>query len=189
MTDPIAGAHPIPMAGCAGSTGMHRLLLTSAAIAATLTLAACGSSSSSTGTPAAARSDTVSIQNVNGVGRVLVDSSGMALYTPNQEAHGKIACVGSCTSEWQPLEPGSGKPTAATGAGDVGVVKRPDGGRQVTLDGMPLYTFVQDSPGQITGDGFQDNFGGTSFTWHVVLAGGSKGTGTGAAGSSGSYGY
>ena len=80
-------------------------------------------------------------------------------------------------------------PQAAMGAGNVGVVKRPDGTRQVTLDGMPLYTFVQDSPGQITGDGFQDKFGGMSFTWHVVLAGGSKGTGTTAAGSSGSYGY
>jgi predicted lipoprotein with Yx(FWY)xxD motif len=169
---------------------MHRLL-TCAAVAATLTLAACGgnSNSSSNQTPAAAKSDTVGIQQVNGVGRVLVDSSGMALYTPNQEAHGKIVCVASCTSEWQPVNVGKAKPTAAMGAGNVGVVKRPDGARQVTLDGMPLYTFVQDSPGQITGDGFQDKFGGTSFTWHVVLAGGSKGTGTGAAGSSGSYGY
>lgn len=168
---------------------MHRLLLTCAAVAATLTLAACGGNSTGSGTPAAAKSDTVGIQNVNGVGRVLVDSMGMALYTPNQEAHGKIVCVASCTSEWQPVNPGKGKPTAAAGAGNVGVVKRPDGARQVTLKGMPLYTFVQDSPGQITGDGFQDKFGGTPFTWHVVLAGGSKGTGTGGASSSGSYGY
>ena len=170
---------------------MPRLLLTCAAVAATLTLAACGGdgNSNGSGSPAAAKSDTIGIQNVNGVGRVLVDSMGMALYTPNQEAHGKIVCVASCTSEWQPVDVGNGKPTAAMGAGDVGVVKRPDGARQVTLDGMPLYTFVQDSPGQITGDGFQDKFGGTSFTWHVVLAGGSKGTGTGAASSSGSYGY
>jgi predicted lipoprotein with Yx(FWY)xxD motif len=167
---------------------MHRLLLTCAAVAATLILAACGGNSNGN-QPAAAKSDTVGIQKVNGVGRVLVDSSGMALYTPNQEANGKIACMASCTSIWQPVDLGTGKPTAAMGAGTVGVVKRPDGSRQVTLDGMPLYTFVQDSPGQITGDGFQDKFGGTSFTWHVVLAGGSKGTGTGAASSSGSYGY
>jgi predicted lipoprotein with Yx(FWY)xxD motif len=169
---------------------MKRLLLSAAAVAATLTLAACGGNSNSNQMPgAAATSDTVGIQNVNGVGRVLVDSSGMALYTPNQEAHGKIACMGSCTSIWQPVDVAKGKPTAAMGAGNVGVVKRPDGTRQITLDGMPLYTFVQDSPGQITGDGFHDKFGGTSFTWHVVLAGGSKGTGTSTAGSSGSYGY
>jgi predicted lipoprotein with Yx(FWY)xxD motif len=168
---------------------MKRLLLSAAAVAATLALAACGGNSNSNQMPGAATtSDPVGIQNVNGVGRVLVDSSGMALYTPNQEAHGKIACMGSCTSIWQPVAP-AGKPTAAAGAGTVGVVRRPDGTRQVTLDGMPLYSFVQDSPGHITGDGFQDKFGGTSFTWHVVLAGGSKGTGTRAASSSGSYGY
>jgi len=158
---------------------MHRLLAC-AAVAAALTLAACGGSSNSgTETPArAATSDTVGVQKVTGIGRVLVDSSGMALYTPDQEGNGKIVCTNSCTSEWQPVDVAHGKPTAAMGAGRVGVIKRPDGARQVTLDGMPLYTFVQDSPGQITGDGFQDQFGGTSFTWHVVLAGGSKGTGT-----------
>jgi predicted lipoprotein with Yx(FWY)xxD motif len=195
MPDPVAGAHAfgaIPNAWCGGTTSMHRLL-TCAAVAAALTLAGCGgSSNSSDETPArAASSDTVGIQQVTGIGRVLVDASGMALYTPDQEGNGKIVCTGSCTSEWQPVDVVHGKPTAAKGAGSVGVVKRPDGARQATLDGMPLYTFVQDSPGQITGDGFQDKFGGTSFTWHVVLAGGSKGTGVGTdTNNSGSnYGY
>ena len=155
---------------------MHRLLIC-AAVAASLTLAACGGSNSSSGTPArAAMSDTVGIQKVDGVGRVLVDSSGLALYTPDQEGNGKIVCTNSCTSEWQPVDVAHGKPTAAMGTGKIGVIKRPDGARQVTINGMPLYTFVQDSPSQITGDGFQDQFSGTSFTWHVVLAGGSKGT-------------
>ena len=171
---------------------MHRLLA-GAAVAASLILAACGgSSNSNNGAPArAASADTVDIQQVTGTGRVLVDSSGMALYTPNQEGNGKIVCTGSCTSEWQPVAVAHGKPTAQPGAGRVGVIKRPDGSRQVTLDGMPLYTFVQDSPGQITGDGFHDSFGGTSFTWHVVLAGGAKGTGTASAtnNSSNNYGY
>jgi predicted lipoprotein with Yx(FWY)xxD motif len=166
---------------------MHRLLAC-AAVAAALTLAACGGSSNDSATSArAATSDTVGIQQVTGIGRVLVDSSGMALYTPDQEGNGTIVCTGSCTSEWQPVDVAHGKPTAAPGAGRLGVVKRPDGARQVTLKGMPLYTFAQDSPGQITGDGFQDKFGGTSFTWHVVLAGGSKGTG--APSDTNNYGY
>jgi predicted lipoprotein with Yx(FWY)xxD motif len=167
---------------------MHRLLA-GAAVAASLTLAACGGSNEMAARTAP--SDTVGIQHVTGIGRVLVDSSGMALYTPNQEGNGKIVCTGSCTSEWQPVDVAHGKPSAAQGAGRVGVIDRPGGGRQVTLDGMPLYTFVQDSPGQITGDGFHDTFGGTSFTWHVVLAGGGKGTGAApnANNSSSNYGY
>jgi predicted lipoprotein with Yx(FWY)xxD motif len=154
---------------------MHRVLVL-AAVAATLTIAACGGSSTSDQAPAAAAtSSTVGVKEVAGIGRVLVDSSGLALYTPDQEAGGMIKCTGSCTSEWPPVEAG-GKPTAAAGAGQVGVIKRPDGGRQVTLNGMPLYTFDEDSPSQITGDGFQDQFGGHHFTWHVVRAGGAKGT-------------
>jgi predicted lipoprotein with Yx(FWY)xxD motif len=163
---------------------MHRVL-TLAAIAATLIVAGCGGSDSNETPASATTSDTVGVKQIDGFGRVLVDASGMALYTPDQEAKGMIRCTGTCTSEWQPVDAG-GKPTAAAGAGKIGVIKRPDGGRQVTLDGMPLYTFVEDSPSQITGDGFRDRFGGKDFTWHVVLAGGAKGTGSG---TSDQYGY
>jgi predicted lipoprotein with Yx(FWY)xxD motif len=167
---------------------MHRVL-TLAAIAATLIVAGCGGSNSTSGqTPAgAATADTVGVKQVDGLGKVLVDTSGMALYTPDQEAKGMIECTGSCAAIWQPLAP-TGKPTAAADAGTVGVIKRPDGTRQVTLDGMPLYSFVQDSASQITGDGFKDQFNGKPFTWHVVLAGGAKGTGT-ASKTSSQYGY
>jgi predicted lipoprotein with Yx(FWY)xxD motif len=168
---------------------MHRLL-TCAAVAATLTLAACGGSSNSDQTPArAATSGTVGIKHVDGLGRVLVNSTGMALYTPDQEGGGKIVCTASCTSVWQPVDVGKGKPTAVPGAGSLGVVKRPDGARQVTLDRMPLYTFAEDAPGRATGNGVRDKFDGTPFTWHVVLAGGMKGTGTVTDTSSSNYGY
>jgi hypothetical protein len=55
---------------------------------------------------------------------------------------------------------------------------------QATYNGAPLYTFTQDQPGEVTGDGFKDAFGGQSFTWHVVSVGNSGGTSNG--GSSGS---
>ena len=66
---------------------MHRVL-TLAAIAATLIVAGCGGSNSNSGeTPAsAAMSDTVGVKQIDGIGKVLVDTSGMALYTPDQEA-------------------------------------------------------------------------------------------------------
>ena len=74
----------------------------------------------------------------------------------------------------------------------VGTVKRPDGEQQVTFRGRPLYTFTEEGPGQLTGDGFKDSFGGTSFTWRAVFAPGgappASSTTTAPAGSSG-YGY
>ena len=167
---------------------MRRLLTSVVVAAATLTLAACGSSDDGTGAAAGAGAPqtTVGIKNVSGLGDVLVDSGGLALYAADQEARGKIRCTGGCTSFWHPLTAGSGRPTAADGAGSADVIRRPDGTRQVTVDGKPLYTFVEDSPGKITGDGFRDEFGGRSFTWHVVLAGGGRSDGGTARGG---YGY
>jgi predicted lipoprotein with Yx(FWY)xxD motif len=134
----------------------------------------------------------VSVKHVDGLGQVLVDASGKALYSPEQDTAKMIRCTGQCTTFWQPLVPGAGKPTAGSGAPSLGVVKRPDGMRQVTADGKPLYTFSQDSSSSITGDGFTDKFGGRTFMWHVVLAGGGaakapspKSTPS----SAGSYGY
>jgi predicted lipoprotein with Yx(FWY)xxD motif len=147
-------------------------LLTLAAVAASLALAACGGGgSSSTSTPAGT-STTVAVKPISGLGNVLVDSAGKALYSSNVEAGGKVMCTGACTSFWKPLTVGSGNPTAASGAGKLSVIKRPDGARQVALDGKPLYTFAQDSPGKAQGNGFSDDFGGQHFTWTAVLAGG-----------------
>ena len=44
--------------------------------------------------------------------------------------------------------------------------RSPDGTRQVTFDGKPLYSFVEDGPGG-DGDG-GDSFGGTEFVWTVA---------------------
>jgi predicted lipoprotein with Yx(FWY)xxD motif len=167
-------------------------LLSCAAVAASLLLAACGGDggSGASGAAAAATSDTVRIKHVDGLGDVLVDGSGMALYTPEKESAKKIRCTGECLSFWQPLDPGAGKPTAADGAGKLAVVERPDGARQVTADGRPLYTFSEDSGDSITGDGFRDEFDGREFVWHVVLAGsGPAPAATSTSDSGGGYGY
>jgi len=153
------------------------LILTLIGLAAALGLAACGGSNDSNATAASppASQDTVAASNVSGAGSVLVDSQGNALYTPDQEANGKILCTGSCESIWMPLTvSGSAQPTASADVtGKVGTVKRPDGTEQVTMNGAPLYTFAEDGgPGNVTGDGFSDQFDGHSFTWHVVNAGG-----------------
>jgi predicted lipoprotein with Yx(FWY)xxD motif len=171
---------------------MKRLPTSAAIIAAGLALGACGSSGgsnnseTSASTPASG-SDTVSVEHVASVGDVLVDRNGMALYTPKQEASGMILCTGACESFWKPLQPGSGTPTAAAGVAHLAVITRPDGTKQVTDDGKPLYTFTEDSKGKVTGNDFSDDFGGQQFTWHAVMSDQSSGSsGTSGTGSSGS---
>jgi predicted lipoprotein with Yx(FWY)xxD motif len=172
-------------------------ILTLIGLAAALGLAACGGSNDSNATAASPPmgGETVGVSDISGAGTVLVDSQGNALYTPEQEASGKILCTGSCLSEWMPLTAsGSSKPTgSADVTAKLGTVKRPDGTEQVTVDGGPLYTFAEDGgPGNVTGDGFVDQFDGNSFTWHVVRADGSTSgssqAGSTTTGSSGGYG-
>jgi predicted lipoprotein with Yx(FWY)xxD motif len=145
-------------------------------------LSGCGGTASAGGSPTTSSSGTtVAVKHVDGVGNVLVDSKGDALYSPEQEANGMILCKGSCTSIWVPLTlSASAKPTGAGAVNTMlGKVHRPDGSVQVTFRGKPLYTFVEDtSPGMVTGNGFHDQFGGQQFTWHVAAVGAVSSSGT-----------
>src|SRR5215203_5565114 len=183
----------------------HAPLLTIAAVAlVAIGLAACGGSSNSDNDNSGAAitgggGETVSTSSVSGVGTVLVDSSGQALYTNDRDSGMNVACTGSCTAIWVPLmAPSGGQPTSSDQAvqSKLGVVKT-KGGSQVTFGGKPLYAFTEDGPGQVTGNGFSDQFDGTSFTWTVAGTGqvssgaGSTSTSSDSSsgGSSGGYGY
>jgi predicted lipoprotein with Yx(FWY)xxD motif len=114
---------------------------------------------------------TVAVTEDETLGEILVDSSGSALYTTEQETNGTIVCQEGCADMWRPLTVDSGQtPTASDDvSATVGTVDRSDGTTQVTLNGAPLYTFQMDgSPGDVTGDGLSDDFDGTTFTWHVA---------------------
>jgi predicted lipoprotein with Yx(FWY)xxD motif len=167
------------------------LALLALAVTTALFVSACGGSSNSgaSAPPASATGETVSVSSVDGVGDVLVDAQGAALYASDQEADGMVVCTSSCTSIWDPLTV-SGKPTAGNGlTGQLGVVNRPDGERQVTLDGRLLYRFLEDpEAGVVTGNGFADSFDGQSFTWHVATPKGISASSDNSSSSSGSPG-
>jgi predicted lipoprotein with Yx(FWY)xxD motif len=131
-----------------------------------------GAEESAPGGPSAAT--TVSVSTVEGVGDVLVDAEGAALYAADQEAGGMVLCTESCATIWEPLTVNGDAPTGSDGLGDkLGVATRPDGARQVTFDGRLLYSFVEDpAPETVTGNGFEDTFDGRLFTWHVVTSAG-----------------
>lgn len=122
------------------------------------------------------RAMTVGIRTVSGIGSVLVDRTGRTLYLDDQEKSGKILCAKSdCTAIWKPLLlSGSMAPSGPARVSSLlSTTKRPDGSVQVTLKGSPLYTFAYDMvPGQAKGNGQQDSFDGTSFSWHAAVPNG-----------------
>jgi predicted lipoprotein with Yx(FWY)xxD motif len=151
-----------------------RLLIPMAAVS--VLLAACGSgggssSSSTSANPATANSTAIVKTASNAVagGTILVNRSGLTLYSLSAERNGTFICTTSaCLGVWHPLTVAKGtQPTA--GVGSLGTVKRPDGTTQVTYRGEPLYTFAQDAKaGDANGQGIKD-----VGTWSAVKASGS----------------
>jgi predicted lipoprotein with Yx(FWY)xxD motif len=97
---------------------------------------------------------------------ILVNLKGRTLYSLSAEKKGKFICDNrACLSLWHPLVVGAG--VTPTGTSHLGTVKRPDGHRQVTYRGGPLYTFTGDhARGDAKGDGFKD-----VGVWHFVSVG------------------
>jgi predicted lipoprotein with Yx(FWY)xxD motif len=166
-------------------------------LAASFTLAACGSSSSNSGSTSqasAAPASTTSSPSGESSGQsaalvksasnatlgatVLVDSQGMTLYHLSGERNGKFICTSSgCLGVWHPLSASAGAPSGSVGS--LGTVKRPDGAEQVTYKGAPLYTFAQDqNPGDAKGQGIKD-----VGTWTAVTVGAGSSSGAPAAAS------
>lgn len=185
-----------------GGMARHAGPASLAAVAAAGLISACGSAgtgggSGTSGTgaaqgAAASRGAVISARKVPGAGTVLVDRSGKTLYSPQQEADGKIVCTGGCLSFWFPVRVAAGSdlraPSGVTGA--LGMVHRPGGMTQLTFNGKPLYTFRLDqAPGQAHGNDFTDHFAGTTFTWHALGTSGASARTGGHQGNPGGYSY
>ena len=155
------------------------LIFVGAAVAVALTVAACGSRASATTT-----TTTVATKQVAGA-TVLVTAAGLPLYTNDQDSAAMVQCTGACATVWRPLTIASGSPTGTSAAGPLGVVALSDGTRQVTVNGKPVYTFVADKPGKVSGDNAHDQFGGMKFAWHVVATSGTPVLSGGSGASSG----
>ncbi|MGH8823473.1 MAG: COG4315 family predicted lipoprotein [Jiangellaceae bacterium] len=163
--------------------------LAASLVGAAMVLAACGGNGDDAQTGTGGGDATVSVAEDASLGEILVDSSGRALYTAEQEADGTIVCEGGCLELWLPLTVGEGgSPTSAEGVdGTLATVDRDDGTAQVTLEGVPLYTFSLDrSPGDVTGNDVTDDFDGVTFTWHVATPSGEPADSNG---DTGGYGY
>jgi predicted lipoprotein with Yx(FWY)xxD motif len=97
----------------------------------------------------------VKLEEAAGGGLVLANLRGRTLYSLSAEGNGRFICTGGCLSVWPPLLVPKG--VRPVGPVRLGTVKRPDGKRQVTYRGRPLYTFVEDGArGETNGEGIED---------------------------------
>jgi len=118
----------------------------------------------------------VTTQNMSGLGVILVDGAGQALYAYGPDHHsGRSKCNSACADEWPPLLLPKGVTTPISSgkakASLLGTTKRIGGSTQVTYNGWPLYRFATDeTPGSAPGEGL-DNLGGY---WYVLSAKGKE---------------
>ena len=171
-------------------TFLPRVATAAAALLAVTALAGCGSSGGTTAASSGSASSSSSSAGSSssrgadlGVGRsslgeVVVNASKMTTYvfTKDKPGSGTSSCTGQCAVLWPPVKTTSTTPTVDGVKGAVGTITLPDGSRQVTLDGRPLYLFAKDTkPGDVAGQGVGN-------VWYAVGPDGSMVTGGGTGG-------
>lgn len=132
-----------------------------------VTLAACGSPTSSSSASASAA--VLKTANTS-LGQIVVDAQGRTVYFYDKDTanSGRSACSGSCIGLWPAVTTTSDSPTVDGVSGTVGTITRDDGSKQLTIDGLPVYRFSGDTKaGDTTGQAYQN-------IWWVVSPSGAK---------------
>ncbi len=104
------------------------------------------------------------------LGTFLTDPDGFTLYTFTGDTPGASNLPGQLEQFWPPLRPLADRALALPPgvSGTLTAITRGDGSPQMAFNGMPLYTFVQDtSPGVVNGQG---GAGGQFFVASVEAA-------------------
>ena len=117
----------------------------------------------------AARTEKIQLRHTSH-GKVLVDASGFTVFRFSKDTAKKNTCVttSECSTTWPALTT-SGQPTAGPGvsASQLSTIKLPNGQRQVTYAGHPLYRYsLASERGETSYIGVRQ-FGGT---WSAVSA-------------------
>jgi predicted lipoprotein with Yx(FWY)xxD motif len=134
-------------------------LAAAAAIGGGITAAAATTSHASS-RPAASQSSSATVRTAQATvaGKtetILVNSRGLPLYYYQSDTAAKSVVTGGLAALWPPLTSAS---PAATGLAGTLTAVTDIHGDQVAYNGHLLYTFADDQPGQVTGQGVQGFF-------------------------------
>lgn len=165
------------LSGCAGGSGSSTSTGAAAPAASGSSAAASAARSAPASSSAAAATADLKVA-ASGAGQIVVDGKGLSVYQYTQDLKdsGRSACVGGCLTAWPPVVTTSDTPTVDGVTGKVGTIPTPDGKKQLTINGMPVYYFAKDkAAGDILGQG-------VSSVWYVVAPTGEMITTTAAGG-------
>jgi predicted lipoprotein with Yx(FWY)xxD motif len=147
--------------------------------AAGLALAACGSGAGTASGSTAAGASSSGGAAISGaalktastsLGTVVVDSAGKTVYAFDKDTKnsGTSACTAGCAGLWPAVTTTASSPSVVGVSAKVSTITRPDGTKQITLDGRPLYTYSGDSgAGAVAGQGVKG-------IWWVVTPSGAE---------------
>jgi predicted lipoprotein with Yx(FWY)xxD motif len=127
---------------------MQRLATRLLLAAAVGTAVAGGATQPAVASSAATRTPVVVIKTSN-LGKVVATTGKLGLYTWDVErkAGGKVRCTGACAKAWPPvIVKGPVQRHVAGIKATFGTVKRPGGKTQLTVNGLPAYTYRHDTP-------------------------------------------
>jgi predicted lipoprotein with Yx(FWY)xxD motif len=149
----------IVLAGCGGSSKSSK----------TSTPAAASTPSTAASTPAAAVQ--IATKHNKKLGTILAAGpKKLTVYLFEADKGQTSSCTGACSATWPAV---AGTPNAIAGARSsaLGTITRPDGTKQVTYAGHPLYTYSQDKDnGDVYGEAIK-SFGAE---WYVLTPAGKK---------------
>jgi predicted lipoprotein with Yx(FWY)xxD motif len=153
------GSAVLLLTACGGSSGSSSTSSTTSSTPTTTTQANGQASSGALGPP---KGSVVLVVQKSALGYVLAAANGQVLYTYAKDTKGGTpTCTGSCAAIWPPLTGNPVAGAATTGLGTLGTVSDANGAKQVTYNGMPLYTLKGAKALSVKGNGL----GGV---WHVV---------------------
>ncbi|GAA0950402.1 COG4315 family predicted lipoprotein [Virgisporangium aurantiacum] len=104
-------------------------------------------SASAGATPVGFKTTSLTGKDISKMGNVVVDSAGWTTYRFDLDTANPPAstCYDACLRSWLPILV-DGTPTViGIDPAKVGAIERPDGGRQATIGGWPLYRFIGDN--------------------------------------------
>jgi predicted lipoprotein with Yx(FWY)xxD motif len=129
--------------------------LTAVAAVSGITATAVGSSPAASASSVHATVHTARAAVAGKTETILVNGRGLPLYYYRPDTATRSLVTGSLAALWPPLT--SAAPAAAGVSGKLAVLKDVNG-QQVTYNGHPLYTFADDTAGQVNGQGVQNFF-------------------------------
>ena len=115
---------------------------------------------------------TVFVRQDAAVGSYLTDPNGMTLYLfTNDTVAGESTCYDDCATKWPPVTAEEPLALPMLVSGELSLIDRTDGSKQLAYNGIPLYYWQNDKQaGDTTGHGIGD-------VWFVVAPGTEFGAG------------